>query len=71
MEYKDGVIVMKDSIEFKMLNVLTQRFNFNIELVNGNQSWGNYQNGVWTGVVGHLYYDVSYLVVSMVFKTHS
>ena len=50
---------MKDSIEFKMMKVLAERFNFMMEIVYANQSWGSYQHGAWTGSVGHLYNNVS------------
>ena len=49
---------MKESVESKMIKVLAERFNFKIEIIYANQSWGSFIDGVWTGSVGHLYNKV-------------
>jgi len=41
-----------------MINVLAKRFNFVIEVIYANQSWGSEVNGVWMGSVGYLYNKV-------------
>ncbi|XP_054168915.1 glutamate receptor ionotropic, delta-1-like [Oppia nitens] len=59
----DGKYVMKKSIEFNMIKLMANRFNFTIELVYANQSWGSLQNGVWMGSVGHLYNKTADLAI--------
>ena len=56
---EDGAFVMKDSVESKMIKVLAERFNFKIDIIYANQSWGSLVNGYWTGSVGHLHNKVS------------
>lgn len=59
LDYRDGKYVMKASVEFEMLTILSKKFNFVYDIIYANQSWGTIENGLWVGSVGHLINKVS------------
>ena len=58
---ENGKSVFTDGMEVELLNALKQSFNFQYDVVDCNQVWGNYINGTWTGVIGKVFYEVNLL----------
>ena len=50
--------MFQGGIEVELLNSLKQLFNFQYDIVDCNQQWGNYINGTWTGVIGSVFKKV-------------
>lgn len=64
----DGQILFGYSMERQFLILSSKQFNFRYNLVDGNQSWGVGINEIWTGVVGHVFYEVSQIFVTKKLK---
>ena len=45
--------------EVELLNALKQFFNFQYDIVDCNNDWGNYINGTWTGLIGQVFHNVN------------
>lgn len=46
-----GQLVLKFSMEGELIKELEDKFNFTINLIDGNNSWGIRRNGSWTGMM--------------------
>ena len=55
--------MFKGGLEVELLNELKQFFNFQYDVVDCNQVWGNYVNGTWTGIIGKVFYKVNLLLL--------
>ena len=55
--------MFKGGLEVELLNELKQFFNFQYDVVDCNQVWGNYINGTWTGIIDKVFYKVNLLLL--------